>query len=79
MTTTTVDPASRSASGWSALLASLKARGADETDPRVISARQGLAYHRARKVIAREAGQLNQAGVDRLVSDLRNAHPAVTR
>jgi hypothetical protein len=64
--TLTVDPASRSASSWSALLASLKSRGAPETDQRVIEARQGLAFHRVRRSITREAGQLTAAGVDRL-------------
>lgn len=68
---TAVDPASRSASSWSALLASLKARGASETDVRVIECRQGLAYHRARKAIERDAGELSVPGVDRLVSQLR--------
>ncbi len=72
-TTTTVDPASRSASSWSALLASLKARGAPETDPRVIEARQGLAYHRARKAIDAEAGQLSAPAVDRLRTALTAA------
>lgn len=66
-----MDPASRSSSAWSALLASLKARGAPDTDARVIEARQGLAFHRARKVVEREVASLNGPGVDRLVATLR--------
>lgn len=44
-----------------------------DTDPRVVTARQGLAYWRCKRSVDAEAGQLNQAGVDRLVSDLRCA------
>lgn len=72
-TTTTVDPASRSAQSWSALLASLKARGASETDARVIEARQGLAFWRVNRSLERDACQLSRAGVDRLVASLRQA------
>lgn len=69
----TIDPASRSASSWSASLASLKSRGAPDSDPRVIAARQGLSYWRCKRSVDAEAGQLSRAGVDRLVSDLRGA------
>ncbi|OBB38025.1 hypothetical protein [Mycolicibacterium fortuitum] len=68
---TTVDPASRSASSWSALLANLKSRGAPDTDPRVIECRQGLAYHRVLRSVVRDVGELSAPGVDRLVSQLR--------
>ncbi|MHA3021137.1 hypothetical protein ACXPWS_12850 [Mycobacterium sp. BMJ-28] len=71
--TVTVDPASRSASSWSASLASLKSRHVAESDPRIAAAREGLAYHRVRRSIVAEAGQLSPAGVDRLVSALREA------
>lgn len=54
-------------------MASLKSRGAPDTDARVINARQGLAYWRCKRRVDAEAGQLNQAGVDRLVSDLRGS------
>ncbi|MEZ0053249.1 hypothetical protein ABIA30_004276 [Mycobacterium sp. MAA66] len=73
MATLTSDPASRSASSWSATLASLKSRGAPDTDPRCIEARQGLAYHRAKRAIDANAGQLSPTGVDRLAADLRAA------
>ena len=55
------------------MLASLKSRGAPDTDVRVIEARQGLAYHRVLRSVERDAGQLSPAGVDRLVSQLRGA------
>ncbi|MCA4726890.1 hypothetical protein [Mycolicibacterium fortuitum] len=70
---TAVDPASRSASSWSATLASLKSRGGPDTDVRVIAARQGLAYWRCRRTLDAEAEQLSRPGVDRLVSQLRQA------
>lgn len=73
MSTTTVDPASRSASGWSAQLAAFKSRGVPDTDARVIEARSALAFHRIRRSIAAEAGQLSRAGADRLAADLRDA------
>ncbi|QEN13752.1 hypothetical protein ACRDU6_14725 [Mycolicibacterium sp. ELW1] len=71
--TTTTDPASRSASSWSAMLASLKSRGAPDTDARVIEARQGLAYHRVLRSVERDGAELSKPGVDRLVSQLRQA------
>lgn len=70
---TVIDPASRSAASWSATLASLKSRGAPDTDARVIAARQGLAYWRCRRTIDAEAEQLSAAGADRLVSQIRQA------
>ncbi len=73
MATITSDPASRSASSWSATLASLKSRSAPDTDPRVIEARQGLAYWRCKRRVDAEAGQLSRAGVDRLRADLAEA------
>ncbi|MBN7403650.1 hypothetical protein P5V78_04380 [Mycobacteroides abscessus subsp. abscessus] len=72
-TYTPCDPARRSASAWSALQASLKARGAPDTDPRVIEARQGLAFWRAQKAIARERGLLSPSAVDRLRAALGEA------
>ncbi len=55
------------------MLASLKSRNAPDTDPRVIEARQGLAYWRCKRTVDAEAGQISPVGVDRLVSDLRAA------
>lgn len=72
----TTDPASRSAASWSATLASLKSRGVAEDDPRVVSAREGLAYYRVRRAVVAEAGHLSPAGVDRLVAQLREGVPA---
>lgn len=68
---TAPDPASRSRATWVATLANLKSRGTPDTDPRVISCRQALAYYRARTAIERDAGELSEPGVDRLVSQLR--------
>lgn len=73
MTATLIDPAARSASSWSATLASLKSRGAPDDDARVVAARQALAYHRAKRAIDAEAGRLSRAGVDRLRADLAEA------
>ena len=60
------DPASRSASSWSATLAALKSRDVPDDDPRVIEARNALAYHRVHRAIDAERGNLNRAGADRL-------------
>lgn len=73
MNATIVDPASRSASSWSATLASLKSRGAPDTDARVIEARQGLAFHRVARAVERERGQLSRAGAERLRSAISEA------
>ncbi len=70
---TTVDPASRSASSWSALLANLKSRGAPDTDIRVIECRQALAYWRIARSVNRETGQLSAPGADRLRSAISEA------
>ncbi|OHT48873.1 hypothetical protein [Mycobacteroides chelonae] len=67
------DPASRSAAAWSALQASLKARGAPASDPRVIEARMGLAFWRVQKAIARERGMLSPSAADRLRSGISEA------
>lgn len=72
-TATTVDPASRSASSWSALLANLKSRGAPDTDIRVVECRQALAYHRIARSVTRETGQLSAPGADRLRSAISEA------
>lgn len=72
-TTADVDPASKSASSWSATLASLKAHGCGDDDPRVKSAREGLAFHRVRRQVEAEQGKLSRAGVDRLVAALNGA------
>lgn len=83
MSTTTavavaVDPASRSDASWRALLGNLKLRGAPDTDSQVIACHQGLAFHRARKVLEREVNSLSAPGVDRLVATLRQgAHKAI--
>lgn len=67
----TTDPAARSAASWSATLASLKSRGVVDEDPRVVTAREGLAFHRVRRAVMAETGQLSAAGIDRLVAQLR--------
>ena len=67
------DPASRSASGWSARLAALKSRQVPDTDPRVVECREALAYWRISRAVDAEAGHLGRPGVDRLVSQLRGA------
>ncbi|BBX83543.1 hypothetical protein MAUB_14160 [Mycolicibacterium aubagnense] len=54
-------------------MASLKSRNAPDHDPRVLAARQGLAYWRVRRSVEREAGQISPAGVDRLRADLAEA------
>lgn len=72
----TTDPASRSAASWSATLASLKSRGVPDDDPRVAAAREGLAFHRVRRAVTAETGQLSAAGIDRLVAQLREGVPA---
>ncbi len=72
-TTLDLDPASRSASSWSAMLASLIAHGFGDDDPRVKSAREGLAFHRVRRQVEAEQGKLARAGVDRLVVALHGA------
>jgi len=72
----TTDPAARSAASWSATLASLKSRGVPDDDPRVITAREGLAYYRVRRAVVAETGQLSAAGVDRLVAELRQGMTA---
>ncbi|WP_134065119.1 hypothetical protein [Mycobacteroides salmoniphilum] len=69
----TVDPASRSVASWRAVLGNLKLRGAPDTHPQVIEARQGLAFHRARKAIDAEAGLLSAPAVDRLRAALGEA------
>lgn len=73
ITTPTVDPASRSAASWSATLASLKSHGIPDDDPRMVAAREGLAFHRVARSIAAEEGQLSRAGVDRLIAALHGA------
>lgn len=70
---TVTDPAARSASSWSAILAALKSRGAPDHDARVIEARQGLAFHRINRAVTADRDQLGPAGVDRLVAELRQA------
>lgn len=69
----TTDPEARERSSWAGRLAQLVSRGASEDDPRVIECRAGLAYHRIRQSIDADAGQLSRPGVDRLVSQLRQA------
>lgn len=71
--TTSVDPASRTASGWAARHAALKSRAVPDDDPRVIECREALAYHRVRRSISAEVGRLSRAGADRLAADLREA------
>ncbi|STZ60796.1 hypothetical protein [Mycolicibacterium tokaiense] len=66
-----IDPAERTAASWSATLASLKSRGVPDDDPRVVTAREGLAYHRVHRAVTAESGHLSAAGVDRLVAQLR--------
>lgn len=73
MNTTTCDPASRSAQSWAAIVASLASHGVPDDDPRMIAAREGLAFHRVRRSIAAEEGHLSRAGVDRLVAALHGA------
>ncbi|ANE82880.1 hypothetical protein A7U43_13230 [Mycobacterium adipatum] len=72
----TTDPAARSAASWSATLASLKSRGVPDDDPRVIAAREGLAYHRVHRAVTAESGHLSAVGVDRLVAQLRQGFSA---
>lgn len=57
------------ASSWSAKLAALVGRGAPAHDPRVVQARQALAYHRLARVVAAERELLNPADA-RLLADL---------
>lgn len=71
--TPVVDPASRTASSWSARLAALKSRHVPDDDPRIIECREGLAYWRVRRSIDAERGQLSRAGVDRLRGQLSGA------
>lgn len=73
------DPASRSASSWSATLAVLKSHRAPDTDPRVIEARDALAYWRVRRVIDAERGNLSPEHVPALADMLTHAHGAVSR
>ena len=49
--------------GHSASLASLKSRGVPDDDPRVMAAREGLAYHRVQRAVAAQC--LDDAGPDR--------------
>ncbi|OPX12579.1 hypothetical protein [Mycobacterium sp. AT1] len=65
------DPAVRSAASYSAVVASLKSRQVPDDDPRVIAAREGLAFHRVARAIDAEAGQIAPGHVDALVSRLR--------
>jgi len=69
----TVDPASRSASSWSASLAALKSRGVPETDARIIESLAALAFWRIVRAIEGGAGVLSPPGADRLVVMLREA------
>lgn len=71
--TITTDPASREGPSWAGRLAWLISQGTPEGDPQVVECRQALAYHRLRKSIAAEVGQLSQVGADRLAADLREA------
>ncbi|CAN5223342.1 hypothetical protein BH11ACT6_BH11ACT6_05120 [soil metagenome] len=68
-----IGPAERTAAGHSASLASLKSRRVPDDDPRVIAAREGLAFHRVARAIDAEAGQIAPGHVDTLVSRLREA------
>jgi hypothetical protein len=62
----TADPASAPASSWAGRLAALKSRQVPDADPRVVEARQALAFHRLHRAISAERGQLSPAGADRL-------------
>lgn len=52
------------ASRWSGRLAALSRAGVPDADPRMVRAREALAYHRVRTVIDREREQLDPADVD---------------
>lgn len=73
------DPASRSASSWSSTLAVLKSRGVPDTDPRVIEARDALAYWRVRRVIDAERGNLSPEHIPALADMLKHAHAGAVR
>lgn len=72
-TSLTTDPAARSAASYSGLLASCKSRGVPDDDPRVVSAREGLAFHRVVRAIDAVDGQIASDHVDALVTRLREA------
>lgn len=72
-----IGPVDRTAASYSASLASLKSRRVPDTDPRVVAAREGLAFHRVARAIDAEAGQIAAGHVDALVARLRDA--AVSR
>lgn len=72
----TADPASRTAASWSSTLAVLKSRGTPDNDPRVVEARDALAYWRVRRVLDAERGNLSPEHIPALADMLRHAHPA---
>lgn len=66
------DPLSRPVGSWTATLAALKSRGADETDPRIVECREALAYYRLTRAIDAERGvQLSPRLANRLARRLR--------
>ncbi|MFA4052530.1 hypothetical protein [Mycobacteroides chelonae] len=73
----TADPASRSASSWSARLAALKSRQVPNDDRRVVECNAALAYWRCRRIIDTERELLDPRHVPALADMLRNAHQAV--
>jgi hypothetical protein len=68
-----VDPASKPATVWVAMLAGAKSRGLADDHPHVVECRGALAFWRVRKAVAAEAGLLSRPGVDALVDQLRAA------
>jgi hypothetical protein len=68
-----ISPDSRPITSWQARLASLIGRGCREDDPAIRECRQAMAYHRVRKVLDAQAGQLDRAGADLLCAAVRAA------
>ncbi|WP_045822581.1 hypothetical protein [Williamsia herbipolensis] len=74
---TGIDPSTKSAIEWGTRLAALASHGTPHDDPRVVEARAALAFHRVKRAIDAERGQLDEHHLDALCESLRAAQAGV--